>query len=66
MFGIVDRYSIFCSMSPLLRKYVFRFQEILVKQQALEAYNETVRLFEEQIRLHDSYQKEAAPHEEQK
>ncbi|XP_023227085.1 phosphatidylinositol 3-kinase regulatory subunit alpha-like [Centruroides sculpturatus] len=38
-------------------------QEIQLKRQALDAFNETVRLFEGQIELHLQFQKDALPHE---
>lgn len=41
-------------------------QELQLKQQALSAFSATVAVFEEQIKLHETYQKQAAPHEQHK
>ncbi|CAM1320694.1 PIK3R3 (predicted) [Pycnogonum litorale] len=38
-------------------------QEIHLKKQALDAFKETVAVFEEQFNLHESFQEEAQPHE---
>lgn len=39
------------------------FQELQLKHQALDAFQETVTVFEDQIKLHERFQKEGAPHE---
>jgi len=36
-------------------------QELQLKHQALEAFNETVEVFNDQLRLHDRFKKKAAP-----
>ncbi len=41
-------------------------QEIQLKQQALGAFRETVDVFKDQIKLHETFQKQAQPHEVQK
>ena len=41
-------------------------QEIQLKQQALGAFRETVEVFKDQIRLHESFQKQAQAHEVEK
>ncbi|GAB6022370.1 hypothetical protein CHUAL_006488 [Chamberlinius hualienensis] len=38
-------------------------QDIVLKKQALDAFTETLTFFEEQIQLHEKFQKEAEPHE---
>lgn len=38
-------------------------QEIQLKKQALDAFDEAVTMFEEQIRLHEKFQREAHRHE---
>lgn len=38
-------------------------QDLQLKHQALDAFKETVMVFEEQLKLHDTYQRHAAPHE---
>lgn len=38
-------------------------QEIQLKHQALGAFRETVEVFKEQIKLHESFQQQAQPHE---
>lgn len=38
-------------------------QELQLKHQALDAFQETVTVFEDQIKLHERFQKEGAPHE---
>lgn len=38
-------------------------QEIQLKKQALDAFGEAVAMFEEQIRLHEKFQREAHRHE---
>ncbi|XP_064626241.1 phosphatidylinositol 3-kinase regulatory subunit alpha-like isoform X2 [Lineus longissimus] len=50
----------------LYEKHSRTTQEIHVKHQALEAFKETVLVFEDQVNLHERFQKEAAPHEMQK
>lgn len=37
--------------------------EIQLKKQALEAFGEAIKMFDEQIKLQESFQKEAQPHE---
>ncbi|XP_066580977.1 phosphatidylinositol 3-kinase regulatory subunit alpha isoform X2 [Prorops nasuta] len=37
--------------------------EVQLKRQALEAFSETIKIFEDQMRLQEKYQKEAQPHE---
>lgn len=37
--------------------------EVQMKRQALEAFCEAIKLFEEQSKLQDKYQEEAQPHE---
>ncbi len=41
-------------------------QEIQLKNQALDAFKETVKVFEDQIELHNNFQKQAASHEVQR
>jgi len=36
-------------------------QELQLKHQALEAFHETVEVFDDQLRLHDRFKKKAAP-----
>jgi len=36
-------------------------QELQLKHQALDAFNETVEVFDEQLKLHDRFKKKAAP-----
>jgi len=43
--------------------FVLTSKEIQLKRQALDAFSETVSMFEEQIRLQEKFQKEAQPHE---
>lgn len=43
--------------------FVLVSKEIQSKKTALESFSETVSMFEEQIRLQESFQKEAQPHE---
>lgn len=38
-------------------------KEINVKRQAVEAFVETVKMFEDQIKLQEKFQKDAQPHE---
>ncbi|XP_014233043.1 uncharacterized protein LOC106656534 isoform X2 [Trichogramma pretiosum] len=38
-------------------------QEVTLKHNALEAFTETVRMFEDQLNAHGKFQKEAQPHE---
>ena len=38
-------------------------QQIRLKYQALDAFRETVTVFEDQIKLHETYQPQAAQHE---
>jgi hypothetical protein len=44
-------------------KNIFPKQEILLKRQALDAFKETVEVFEEQLNLQESYQRHAAANE---
>ena len=37
--------------------------EVQLKRQALEAFCEAIKIFEDQAKLHEKYQKEAQPHE---
>ena len=41
-------------------------QELNIKHQALEAFKETVSVFEDQLKIHESYQRQAASHEVRK
>ncbi|KAG8281009.1 Phosphatidylinositol 3-kinase regulatory subunit gamma [Homalodisca vitripennis] len=43
--------------------FVLTSKEIQMKRQALDAFGETVAMFEDQIRLQEKFQKEAQPHE---
>lgn len=43
--------------------FILTSKEIQMKRQALEAFTETILTFEEQIKLHEKFQKEAQPHE---
>lgn len=43
--------------------FVQTSREIQTKRQALDAFKETVAMFEEQIRMQEKYQSEAQPHE---
>lgn len=38
-------------------------QQVTLKRQALDAFNEAVQMFKEQIKLHEKFNKEAQPHE---
>lgn len=53
--------------SKLYDKYYENYQnasqDILLKRQALDAFEEAVRMFKEQIRLHESLSGQAFPHE---
>ena len=42
---------------------LYCLQDLQCKHQALEAFKETVTVFEEQLKLHDNYQRHAAAHE---
>lgn len=44
-------------------EFVLTSKEISLKRQALDAFTETVGMFEEQIKLQEKFQKEAQPHE---
>jgi phosphoinositide-3-kinase regulatory subunit len=37
--------------------------EVQLKRQALEAFSEAIKMFEDQIKLQEKFQKEAQPHE---
>jgi phosphoinositide-3-kinase regulatory subunit len=37
--------------------------EVQLKRQSLEAFSEAIKMFEEQIKLQEKFQKEAQPHE---
>lgn len=43
--------------------FVLSSKEIQLKRQALDAFKETVAMFEDQMRLQERFQKEAQPHE---
>lgn len=43
--------------------YVKTSYEIQLKRQALEAFSEAIKMFEEQMKLQERFQKEAQPHE---
>lgn len=43
--------------------FVLTSKDIQLKKQALDAFRETVAMFEEQIKLQEKFQKEAQPHE---
>lgn len=57
----------YLSRSKLYDQYYEDFsrcsQEIQLKKQALDAFGEAVNMFEEQIRLHEKFQREAHRHE---
>lgn len=37
--------------------------EVQLKRQALEAFSEAIKMFEDQMKLQEKFQKEAQPHE---
>ncbi|XP_036142290.1 phosphatidylinositol 3-kinase regulatory subunit alpha isoform X2 [Monomorium pharaonis] len=43
--------------------YVKTANEVTLKRQALEAFTEAIKMFEEQMKLQERFQKEAQPHE---
>lgn len=43
--------------------FLLTSKDIQMKRQALDAFRETVAMFEEQIKLQEKFQKEAQPHE---
>lgn len=57
---ITDTVRQFENCSELNRKTSY---EVQLKRQALEAFLETIKMFEEQMKLQERFQKEAQPHE---
>lgn len=57
---ITDTIRQYQNCSDLYSKTAY---EVQLKRQALEAFSEAIKMFEEQMKLQEKFQKEAQPHE---
>ncbi|XP_016905595.1 phosphatidylinositol 3-kinase regulatory subunit alpha isoform X2 [Apis cerana] len=57
---ITDALKEYKELSELYNRTSF---EVQLKRQALEAFSEAIKMFEDQMKLQEKYQKEAQPHE---
>ncbi|KOC68223.1 Phosphatidylinositol 3-kinase regulatory subunit alpha [Habropoda laboriosa] len=57
---ITDALKEYKDFSEMYNRTVF---EVQLKRQALEAFTEAIKMFEDQMKLQDKFQKEAQPHE---
>ncbi|XP_043801308.1 uncharacterized protein LOC122719497 isoform X1 [Apis laboriosa] len=57
---ITDALKEYKDLSELYNRTSF---EVQLKRQALEAFSEAIKMFEDQMKLQEKYQKEAQPHE---
>ena len=57
---ITDALKEYRELSELYNRTSF---EVQLKRQALEAFSEAIKMFEDQMKLQEKFQKEAQPHE---
>lgn len=58
--AVYDNFSQYQDFFELYNRTAY---EVQLKRQALEAFSEAIRMFEDQLKLQDKFQKEAQPHE---